>query len=310
MARTRFRKLALLAAVMAAPACADEVQTTPSPETTGGQVRKTPSVSWEAFKAFAEKNTRIVNGEKIYIVEWDIPIRERDLRAYYVRTFVETKKSTVDGLNSGADNVWAADMQLELSYCVSTGFGSDYARMQAEMADATWAWAREANVLFHYKSSEDSNCNDANTAVEIPLVPFSGGGACAFFPNQDGQPSCTGHGRALVINVASVDAWPSQEIWGEYYPNVSTFGTLQHELGHIIGMRHEHIREMDNAVANCVGEVSSPGNHRALTEYDQNSSMHYPWCGGLTTATQNVTALDGEGANSLYGVPAWYVAFL
>jgi hypothetical protein len=310
MAQTRFRMLALLAAVMAAPTCSEEAQTTQPLEKTGAQVRETPAVSWETFKAFVDKNSRVVNGEKIYIVEWDIPIREQDLRAYYDRTFVETKKSTVDGLASGADNVWPPSTQDDLSYCISTAFGSNYARMQAEMEVATWAWAREANVMFPYKSSEDANCNDANTAVEIPVVPDNGGGACAFFPDQDGQPFCTSQGRALVIDIASIDAWPSQEIWGEYYPNVNTVGTLQHELGHVIGMRHEHIREMDNAVANCVGEVNFPGNHRALTEYDQNSAMHYPWCDGLLTADQHVTPLDGAGANSLYGVPAWYVAFL
>jgi len=310
MARSCFRGLSLLAALTALPACGGDGQTTPSPEATVAPAAETRVVTWEAFKEFAEKDARIVNGEKIYIVEWDIPIRERDLKAYYERTFLETKKSTVDGLASGADNIWTYDVQDDLTYCVSTDFGSDYARMQAEMETATWAWAKEANVMFQYKSSEDGNCNDANPAVQIPVVPWGGGGACAFFPDQDGELFCTGAGRALVINIADIDTWHTIEIWGQYYPNLSTVGTLQHELGHVIGMRHEQIRELDNAVANCWIEVNYPGNYRAVTEYDVNSTMHYPWCGGLTTADQHVTELDGEGANNLYGVPAWYVAFL
>jgi len=312
MATSCFRKLALLAALAAAPSCAsDPDATTPSSrEVVGETAREEPAMSWEDFKARAEEHARFVDGEKIYIVEWDIPIREKDLRAYYVRTFVETHKSTVDGLASGADNVWTPTVQDDLSYCISTDFGSNYGRMQAEMEIATWAWAREANLMFPYKSSEDANCNDANPAVQIPVVPYYGGGACAFFPDQDGEPACSSAGRALIIDIADIDSWPTEEIWGQYYPNVNTVGTLQHELGHIIGMRHEQIRKAENAIANCWGEVTYPGNYRALTEYDQNSTMHYPWCGGLTTADQHVTPLDGTGANMLYGTPAWYVTFL
>jgi len=246
-----------------------------------------------------------VNGEKIYIVEWDIPIRATDLYSYYTKNFVEVKKSAVDGVAAGGDNVWQNWKELALTYCISTSFGSNYTRMQEEMARATSAWMSVANVNFQYVSSEDSNCIDSNTAVEIPVEPFSGDGACSFFPQQDGDPDCTSAGRALVINVADIDTWPSTLIYGSYYPNLTTEGTLQHELGHIIGLRHEQILNPADAINNCVREVTSPGNYRQLNPYNIKSTMQYPWCNGDLDATQLVTVSDGLGATSLYGAPAW-----
>jgi hypothetical protein len=270
-----------------------------------------PSVSWEEFRSSVSPSERIVDGEKIYRVEWDMPIRESDLRNYYERKFVHTEKSTVDVLSDGVtDNKWAIPAQLSLTYCVSTGFGGNYARMQDEMARATLAWSRAAGVRFIYLPGEDGNCVDSNSAVEIPVKPDSGGGACAFFPQQDGQPSCTAHGRALVIDIADIDSWPSSPINGDIYPNVTTEGTLRHELGHVLGLRHEHLREPDNDVYSVCGEASSPGFYRALTDYDVNSAMHYPWCDGVIESDQSVTMLDGQGASRLYGPPAWQVALL
>jgi|SoiMethySBSTD1v2_1073268.scaffolds.fasta_scaffold04119_5 hypothetical protein len=268
-------------------------------------------VSWEQFLKYAEKNARIVNGQKVYIVEWDIPLWEHQLHDYYVSHFVETTKSTVDSLSAGGDNVWTNGKQLDLKYCISTSFGTaNRARMQTEMEAATLAWMRQANVRFLYMSGEDGNCVDANANVDIPVVPFSGGGACSFFPNQDGQPFCSSAGRALIIDIADIDTWSTtpNPNDGLIYPNVGTFGTLQHELGHTLGLRHEHIREANNAIANCVSEVLNPGPFRALTPYDKNSSMHYPWCDGVLTSSQNVTDLDGQGLRSLYTQPvAWYI---
>jgi hypothetical protein len=265
-------------------------------------------VSWEAFLTVASRHTRQVDGETVYLVEWDIPIREAELHAYYLRTFVETEKSTVEVKSNGADNVWSTEDKQLLTYCVSNSFGEDQSRIISEMTRATWAWQRTGNVRFLYLPSHNASCNDANAAVTFPVVPVFDGGACAFFPDQDGQGHCTSEGRALVIDVADIDSWPSQQIFGEVYPNVTTEGTLRHELGHILGMRHEHIREANNAVDYCAqlpSEVLTPGPYRALTPYDVASAMHYPWCDGLLDATQDVTALDGQGLTRLYGAAPW-----
>jgi hypothetical protein len=277
---------------------------------------ETPAVSWVNFLAYAEQHSRVVDGERIYIVEWDIPVREQDLHDYYLSRFVEIPrsglgfKSTLDQTSTGADNVWPDRKQLNLTYCVSDDFGEYAARMRQEMRLATWAWSRSANVRFTYLSAHDDDCNDANTAVEIPVVPISDGGACAFFPIQDGQTSCTDSGRAVVVDVADIDTWPTTPVNGTLYPNVGTLGTLRHELGHTLGLRHEHIREADNAIGACVNEVNNPGAFRALTAYDKNSAMHYPWCDGTVTSAQEVTLEDLRGVTRLYGAAAWVPAML
>lgn len=265
-----------------------------------------PTVSWEDFKLAAEKNTRLVNGEKIYIVEWDMPIRESELHDYYTRHFIETEKSTVDVLVSGgADNIWSRTEKLALSYCVSTAFGANYARMQAEVARATWAWARETNVRFIYRASEDSNCVDSNTNVVVPVEPFLGDGACAFFPDDNGQVACTSAGRALVINVAEIDTWSTSVFYGRTFPNLTTEGVLRHELGHVLGLRHEHIRSAAAAINNCDVEYNNPGPYRALTPYEPGSVMHYPWCNGPTDFANVITPSDARGVRLLYGLPGW-----
>jgi hypothetical protein len=286
------------------------------PADTDSDAHAPPTLSWEDFKQRAEPTSRLVQGEKVYIVEWDIPVTEAQLYEYYLNRYVTTEKSTVDVLTGGGDNKWTHPAQLKLTYCVSTAFGSHYARMKGEAERATLSWMQTSNVAFIYKSAEDANCVDSNPAVEVPIVPFAGGGACAFFPIQDGQPHCTDAGRAVVLDVDDIDTWPAQTLYGKIFPNVTTEGTLRHELGHVLGLRHEHIREANNAIDYCdpdnnphgQSEVLTPGPNRALTEYDVNSAMHYPWCDGITTSAQFITPKDAEGAMQLYGPPAWFEA--
>jgi hypothetical protein len=71
-------------------------------------------------------------------------------------------------------------------------------------------------------------------------------------------------------------------------------GVLRHELGHVLGFRHEHTR---STASGCYED----GNWRALTStYDRYSVMHYPQCNGLQTGDLVLTSLDKSGARSLY----------
>lgn len=75
-------------------------------------------------------------------------------------------------------------------------------------------------------------------------------------------------------------------------------GVLRHELGHVLGFRHEHIRS--GAPPECPQE--SPGQTIDLTLYDPHSVMHY-FCGGVGSRDLAITAVDREGAQKLYGPP-------
>ncbi len=70
-------------------------------------------------------------------------------------------------------------------------------------------------------------------------------------------------------------------------------GVLRHELGHILGFRHEHIR---------ITFSESLHDTTPLSAYDKYSVMHYRVAGG-GTHDMHITDKDAEGARRVYGPP-------
>ncbi len=260
-------------------------------------------VSWEEFKSSV---TREVDGRKIYVVEWDLAVTEEELRerydAYVARAqkaaggLGETRQGSIVNQTGGVDDIWRGGQQMNLTYCVSDTFGANKARAISEMAQATAAWQREARVQFRYVPAEDASCTglpSPNPRVVFSVAPWTSSGACAFFPAGGGSPC---RAKTLVINFSDLDT-------GSFYrtnsPNVRTVGVFRHELGHILGLRHEHTRPESGAPATCIENSS----WRALTPYDQSSVMHYPWCRGVLTSDLSLTSSDIQGVRQLYGEP-------
>jgi hypothetical protein len=69
-------------------------------------------------------------------------------------------------------------------------------------------------------------------------------------------------------------------------------GVLRHELGHVLGYRHEHIR----AEAGCWPEDEQ---WKPFTVYDSSSVMHY-MCGRGGTQTLTISTCDLEGHRKVY----------
>lgn len=250
--------------------------------------RKVPS--WEEFKA---QSSRLVEGRTIYIVEWDIPLQaENELRAYYDANFGPEAQKGIVATIGGADDVWSNFAELALTYCVSTNFGSDHSRAVSEMAVATQDWLRAANVRFVYDSSQNSNCTGSNPNVIFAVRAWTEDGACAFSPSGGG---CVE--RTLVMNFSYNYSEDGN------YPNLTTIGVFRHELGHILGLRHEHTRPES-------GVCFEDNNWRSLTPYDQNSVMHYPFCNGNASTDLTLTDHDKAAVVALYGIPAALYAAL
>lgn len=70
-------------------------------------------------------------------------------------------------------------------------------------------------------------------------------------------------------------------------------GVLRHELGHVLGYRHEHIRD----IVGCRLEGTQ---WVPITPYDPHSVMHY-MCGGGGTLSLQLTDLDKQGHARAYG---------
>jgi hypothetical protein len=249
----------------------------------------TDTPTYEEFRAEAHQT---FEGEDYYLVSGDIAVTEPELRALYEQSFGDgvatVRQSSIVNRVGNRDDKWTATQALNLTYCVTNSFGGLKARAVNEMAQATAAWEAVARVNFTYVPAQDASCTGSNRNVTFAVRPFTGGGACAFFPSGGG---CVA--RSLVININDLDTNP---VYQRDSPNVRTVGVFRHELGHILGLRHEHTRPNTGT---CFENTA----WRALTAYDINSVMHYPWCNGNRLSTLSITGSDAAGARALYGAP-------
>jgi len=231
--------------------------------------------SFEAFEAatYREKDTGI------YIVDGDTPIDDiKKLEEFYE---IYVREGALAVLRTGGqDAKWNDTKKLNLTYCVSTTFGSRHSTVVQAMADATSAWQAAANVKYIYVPAQDGSCTAQNTNVVFDVRPTNSGGnyiARSFFP---GDPRSSTN--VLIDNSAfSMSGQPTLT------------GVLRHELGHTLGFRHEHTRPE-------AGTCFEDNNWRPLTPYDSKSIMHYPQCNGGSSDLE-FSAQDGNGVRALYG---------
>ena len=161
-----------------------------------------------------------------------------------------------------------------------------YTLTRTKMSLACEDWEATCGVDFaHIESLDDTAgiaAEGADFAVRYITNTGSSGGliASAFFPSDPVSR------RRLLITPNFFSTTFDQQ------------GVLRHELGHVLGFRHEHIsKEAPHA---CQGESTS--HTQVLTEYDSDSVMHY-LCGGLGDPQLSITESDRIGARLMYGMP-------
>ena len=138
-------------------------------------------------------------------------------------------------------------------------------------------------VDFIHVPAQDAGCDASNANVLFDVRPVDVDGeylARAFFPgDQRGD-------RNVLIDNTSFDL-PAGE-------PLQLTGILRHELGHSLGLRHEHTRPE-------AGTCFEDNQFQPLTAYDRFSVMHYPQCNGGGDWSLMLTALDKAGSACLYG---------
>lgn len=271
-------------------------------------------ISWEEYRDQAEVSVR---GKVAYVVENDLFFdSEAGLYAYYEETILNDgwKLAVFQQISTGFEPVYSRTEALDIKYCVSDLFQSSYAPFNkntvvTEAATAMRDWEKMANVRFRYISAQDSTCTETNANVDFAIIPITAPGLSGCATNKKmwsgvglGCPNTAGttvYGGMLGMNYNLIDAVPSST------------GVFRHELGHMLGFRHEHPWKPGGL---CTGEPTSLGDTtgRRLTDYDVQSVMHYT--GGSCTPTETeyvVSQLDGVGARSIYGMPtSWVMAVL
>lgn len=249
----------------------------------------------------------VVDDVEYYLVEGDILLDEDELFFYAQKRAVANHRLQVQStgmhheLGDAPGSVGSTELTAierdgkpvrwepgrTLTYCVlKRTFESEdnYHSVVDFMMEAAASWEQICGVSFGYLPNFDDSADLSPDGVLFPVREISVESkmlASAFFPID------ASFRRRLLINRL------------KYYDTAfSKVGVLRHELGHILGFRHEHIRS--GAPAACPGE--SEAQTIPLTAYDPNSVMHY-YCGGKGDPELKFTQFDIDGARSLYGPP-------
>ncbi|WP_437692032.1 hypothetical protein [Sorangium sp. So ce176] len=235
-----------------------------------------------------------LDGKPMYVAEGDLLLDEGQLADYVPRAANVEPPNVPAGpegegligiLQDGKLVRWPPGFVI--TYCVLRSTFRDereYATARANMLAATRDWEATCGVSFRHVAELDGS-GGRPAEVVFPVRLFNAGGrfiAAAFFPHEPAPR------RQVLID-------PSY-----FSPSLGfdPVGVLRHELGHVLGFRHEHIRS--GAPPVCPREDASQTID--LTAYDPRSVMHY-YCGEVGSRDLAITELDVQGSQRVYGMP-------
>jgi hypothetical protein len=181
---------------------------------------------------------------------------------------------------------WAPGFVLTYRVAHDTFTSEDRYKLAVNCVEtATAGWEATCGIKFEHKGELDKKPGSAPAGAVFSVREFNAQGtfiASAFFPNDP-----PARRRVLIDPSFFADNLGFDRV-----------GVLRHELGHVLGFRHEHIRSGAPAVCpdeSLVGTID-------FTKYDPRSVMHY-FCGNVGSRDLKITDIDRVGAQRVYGPP-------
>jgi hypothetical protein len=223
-----------------------------------------------------------------YVFEGDLLLTKEQVRAA-LSFQAQGSQPAAGGVRSGellvmvqgGKPVFWAKGNRALTYAVDRpSFPSEeaYRNVVRDMAEAAKDWedaCSECGLSIRHQTDFDNGPSLERVTFVVQFqqsaVDFI---AAAFFPH---DPI---HRRILIIAPSFLTT------------TFDSAGVLRHEIGHILGYRHEHIR----GIPGCFKEDNS---WKPLTPYDPQSTMHY-FCGNGGSLKLNLTPTDAKGHRQLY----------
>lgn len=189
-------------------------------------------------------------------------------------------KATVMTDEAGNFRIWKKSEQHQLTYCISNRFKELKPIMERAMSIATQDWMDSGNVKFIHVPEADTTCDDRKGPETLFRIEMNRNrrwrfAARAFFPYDE---------RNTVT-------FKKKYVEGNFE---ELLRLTRHELGHVLGLRHEHIRDENPYQEQC-REIDT---FRGITDYDRASIMHYARCG--STRNTELSQGDKEGIAILY----------
>jgi hypothetical protein len=227
-------------------------------------------------------------GSGRYLVEGDILLSRSELETYLkgLRTPQANQVSSdelIVNLIGGRLDYLAAPARRRMTYHVQANTFPNIGAADAagkNFADAAAEWqgaCPECAISFVELSQAEVSSGNVRPTFVVKYENVAGGPiARAFFPSSPNDD------RQVVVFPSYFD--PAMEF--------DRVGVMKHEIGHILGYRHEHIR-------NIPGCSTEGNNYKPLTPYTPNSVMHY-FCGGAGSLDLIIRESDKSGHRCLY----------
>jgi hypothetical protein len=222
-----------------------------------------------------------------YVVEGDIVLSREEIESYLRDLKSPTSAPVKSGelvvnVVGGMFDYLVTPAQRQLTYVYQqSSFPNveSFEKTRAKFRSASAQWVAacpECGITF-----TEANADTATFVIRYEDLD-DGTVARSFFPSSPASQ------RALVVFTPYLSLLPTP-------PPPDSFdavGVLRHEIGHILGYRHEHIQN----IPGCATEGTS---WKSITPYTPNSVMHY-FCGGKGSFDLSLRPNDTSGHRCLY----------